>query len=109
MFMRLFVEADNSQTSEKMLKDVCAVLQKEVKKIEIKKNEPYWKMQGIYVLETNIDFINEISRPTLNDFFNGISDKWLFFGDPVDEALASDTNKGCTYIKKGLKMINIFY
>lgn len=109
MFMRVFVEADNSETAAKMVEDICAILQKEIEVVEIVKNEPYWKMQGVYVLETKIDFRGELSTSTLNEFLTAISDKWLFFGDPVNEALASDANQDCNYIKKGLKMINLFY
>jgi hypothetical protein len=36
-------------------------------------------------------------------------EKWIEFGNPIDEVLASETTKGCNYIKKGINMINIFY
>ncbi|MEI6101958.1 MAG: hypothetical protein WCP73_08980 [Eubacteriales bacterium] len=109
MIIKLFVEAENQRYAENELNDAICVFQNKIKVKEITKNEPYWKMSGVYLVEAKIDFIQEITKDFLHRFLNSISDNWQFFGDPVNQAVSSDSADGQTYLQKGIKMINVYY
>jgi hypothetical protein len=78
----------------------------EVKSIKM---EPYWKYSDMYVIETDIKLNCTPNDMQFQEFLYKVSDKWQFFGIPVNEALASIDADGCSYIINGINMINIFY
>lgn len=80
-----------------------------IDKIEYVAIEPYWKIDGIYILEVNVDLKIAFTEERVTKFLDSISDKWTFFGDPIEEALASEATEGCSYIINGVNMVNIFF
>lgn len=45
----------------------------------------------------------------INKILENIADKWIRFGSPTTELLASDTTENSNFILEGLKMINIHF
>lgn len=109
MFIRLFAECDDKETALDIYRDVMGGMKENVENEEIVDVKPYWKMKGIFVVEAEMDLKRELNDEELNHFLASISDKWLRFGDPTDELLASVTTEGCNYMKKGVYMINIHF
>ena len=108
MFIRLFAYADNERTAKSIANDVLSSLARCIDKVDYVSCEPYWKIDGTYKIEMSIVFVNQLTDSQFHSFMNDVSDKWLFFGSPPDELLASDTTEGCSYIKTGVSLINVF-
>lgn len=109
MFVRLFAECGNQESALEIYRDVMDGLKEEVIKEKIISVKPYWKMNGIYVVEAELDFKNGLSEEKCHAFLTSIADQWLCFGDPPNEVLASVTTEGCSYMKKGVYLINIHF
>lgn len=109
MFIRLFTNTNKQEEAIRIFNSIFDNFNEYFRNKEISKSEPYWKMNGVYVVEANIEFLGDITDKIFTEFLESIADKWLYFGNPVDEALASDTTEECKFIKNGIKMINIFY
>ena len=107
MFIRLFAECDDKETALDIYRDVMDGMKDNVVNEEIIEVKPYWKIEGIFVVEAEMNLKRELNDEELNQFLASISDKWLRFGEPADEFLASVTTEGCKYMKKGVYMINI--
>ena len=102
MFIRLFAYAINEIKAKNVLDDVLKAIELDLERIDFLICEPYWKMDGIYEMELKISLKRELSDTELNTFLENISDRWMLFGTPPDEMLASITMEGCNYIKKGV-------
>jgi hypothetical protein len=109
MFVRLFVDANDENEALNTYQWMIKKIENYIKSEEIKKIEPYWKIEGVFIIETQMEFIFDATNEMFMNILNCISDKWIFSGIPVDEALASVDTEGCNYIIDGLKLINIFY
>lgn len=106
MFIRLFATTNNQKEAKKIFRDIISCEPLEISKSEIIKNEPYWKIENIFVVEAKIGFLTQLDTASFKIFLDNISDNWLFWGKPIEEALASAEK--CNYIKDGINMINIF-
>lgn len=109
MVIRLFAQTQNQDEARKLLLDVIEILSEKIKEYSFVKCEPYWKMEGITEVEAKIDFVDELRNDERERFFMSISDKWLYFGNPIEEALASKTTDGCKNLMKGIEMINVIF
>jgi formylmethanofuran:tetrahydromethanopterin formyltransferase len=109
MFIRLFAECDDKETALDIYRNVTDGIKENVENEEIVDVKPYWKMKGIFVVEAEMDLKRALNGEEFHYFLSFISDKWLRFGDPTDEFLASVTTEGCKYMKKGVYMINIHF
>lgn len=109
MLIKIFINAD---TEVKAIKVYNEFIEKIGNFIEEEKNikiEPYWKYDDMYVIETIIILTCTPNDMQFQEFLHKISDKWQFFGLPIDEALASINSDGCSYMINGINMINILY
>lgn len=109
MLFRLFAYSNNEVEAKIVFDSIISGIESSIANKEYKKIEPYWKIEGIYVVEARIELHKDFNEGKKEEFFRSISDKWTAFGNPVNEILASETTVGCNFIKKGVKMINIFY
>jgi hypothetical protein len=109
MFIRLFADYDNEQNTTELFYNILDDLKGYIKDVTITSTKPYWKIEGVYVLEAYINLLHELNEEERRVFLESISDKWLFFGKPVNESLASKTTEDCTYIMNGVYMINIHF
>ena len=75
-----------------------------IKKCEVRNLTSYWKIENVYIIEAII----ELYQDKLKHFLDFFSDTWMELGNPIDELLASKSNEGCTYIRNGFILINIF-
>ncbi len=107
MYIKLFARTKNRDEALQIFCDATSSLANEIKEQNIIKTEPYWKIEEIYVIKADTKLYNTLTNEQLKKLWNSISDKWTFYGNPVDEALASLTTEGCNYILKGIYMINI--
>ena len=108
MFIRLFAYANNENNAKLVTNSVLDSIYHNIDKIEYDSCEPYWKINGIYKVEIKVLLKESLTDGQFQFFINDISDKWLLFGSPTDEFLASETTEGCNYIKSGVSLINIF-
>lgn len=109
MLFRLFAYSNSESEAKKVFDSIINNIENSIVYKEYKKIEPYWKIEGIYVIEVKIELDKDFNEEKKEEFLKSIADKWTMFGNPVDEVLASETTEGCNYIKKGVNMINIFY
>lgn len=63
----------------------------------------------MFIIETDVLLNYDIDSKQFDEFLHKISDYWLFFGLPIDEALASSKAEKCNYIIDKVEMVNIFY
>lgn len=109
MLFRLFAYSNDEVEAKSVFESIINDIESSIVYKEYKKIEPYWKIEGIYVVTVRIELHNDFEGENKEDFLKSISDKWITFGNPIDEVLASETTEGCNFIKKGVNMINIFY
>lgn len=106
MLVRIFANANTENRAREVYRKFIDIAKPFIKDEKIAKVEPYWKYDDMYVIETNILLTCNIGSKQFEEFLYIISDKWQFFGIPVNEALASSNTEGCKYI---VDMVNIFY
>lgn len=107
MYIRLFANTSNSDEALSILSDALHDIKDIIETQEIVKSEPYWKVEEVYVVETEITLREQLQTEKLKHFLYGIADKWISYGEPINEAVASETTKDCNFIMKGVNMINI--
>jgi hypothetical protein len=107
MYIRLFANSQTEGEALSVFENVISYITNIIKCKEIKKIEPYWKIEGVYEIGAEIELNEDLKGDYLKGFLNSISDKWIFYGNPANEVLASDSTESCTYLKVGVKMINI--
>lgn len=108
MLFRVFEYSNNQDEAKLIFESVISEIQNSIISKEYKKIEPYWKIEGIYVVEVSIKLDKSFNRDKYEKFLKSISDKWISYGDPVDEIIASETIEDCNYTKEEINMINIF-
>lgn len=109
MFIRLYVNAKSELEARLVLEKVLKIFQPVLKSNEIQKVEPYWKIDGVYVVEITMLISEGKTEIEMNGLLESIADKWIRFGSPTTELLASDTTENCNFLLNGLKMINIHF
>jgi hypothetical protein len=109
MFIRLFIQTENLDEAKNLFLDSMSTLSNKVQEYNFKKIEPYWKMEDLTVVEVEVILASKISEAERERFLSSISNKWIYFGNPLDEALSSKNTEGCTFLKNGIEMINIFF
>lgn len=109
MLVRLFAYSNSKDAAKKFFNSIINNIESSIVNKEYKRIEPYWKIEGVFVIEVNIELNKDFNEKNKEEFLNSIADRWIMFGNPINEVLASETTDGCNYIKKGVSMINIFY
>ncbi|WP_238907489.1 MULTISPECIES: hypothetical protein [Clostridium] len=109
MFIRIFIRSNTVDEAKEVYQNLINETKQFIKSEKIEKIEPYWKYDDTHVIEANILLNCHLDSIQFKEFLYKISDKWEFFGIPVDEALASRNVDGCKYIIDEIDMINIFY
>ncbi|MBR6666201.1 MAG: hypothetical protein IKL22_10875 [Lachnospiraceae bacterium] len=104
MIIKFFIESKMEDQAIQLVEGSLNEIEEIIISKEVKNIMPYWKMENTYVIEMKI----ELHKNELPRFLNFYSDKWLELGYPVDELVASQNNQGCTYMREGVMMINIF-
>ncbi|GMA99505.1 hypothetical protein [Pelosinus sp. IPA-1] len=61
----MFAYSENQDGATTIFKGVVDAIKTTVKKEEICKIEPYWKIKGIYVIEASVYFENEMKYKLL--------------------------------------------
>lgn len=108
MFVRLFANTTDKSEAISILNNTLASIENKIKSKNITKTEPYWKMEYVYLVESEILFYDDLDSEQINQFMYGIANKWMFFGSPINEALASDTVEGCEFLISGVKFYYIY-
>ncbi|MCC3866455.1 hypothetical protein K0040_19760 [Terrisporobacter petrolearius] len=108
MFIRAFIYSNSDDEAQNIFESLIESVKDGIKNKEYIENKPYWKIEGIYVVEVKILFDNKFNKNYNDKLLESICDKWITFGNPIEEVLAYDDDE-CNFIKNGLKMINIFY
>ena len=108
MFIRLFAYAANEPKSRQIVDNAVKGICDYIDSIEIISCKPYWKISGVYENEVKVVLKNDLTDAQLKTWLNDISDKWLYWGSPANEMLASETTEDCHYIMDGVNMINVF-
>ncbi|WP_238917732.1 hypothetical protein [Clostridium sp. YIM B02555] len=109
MLIRLFAYSNNEVQAKNIFDSITSSINSSIVFKEYKKIEPYWKIEGIYLIEVRIELDKYFKEESMEEFLKSIADKWIVFGNPIEEVLASEATEGCNYIKKGVNMINISY
>ena len=92
MFIRLYVYSNNNIESKNISKEVVKPLENYIEKIKYIANKPYWKIDGMYVVEIKIKLYDKLNQNYFNKFLKEISNDWSILGINEDELIASDTN-----------------
>ncbi|MBO8157905.1 MAG: hypothetical protein H0Z32_15890 [Bacillaceae bacterium] len=109
MFIRLFVNTDNTEEANIVLEKVMSVLKGKIKDKEIVKIIPYWKIKNVYVAEVNVDLYEGISYDEIFKDLQRIANKWTTFGNPVNELLTSVDMDNCFIKIDKIRMVNIHF
>lgn len=109
MFIRIFIYSTSSDESISIFNQLIEIIKDEINSFLITLNEPYWKIEGIYVLEAEITLKSQLNSEINKKFLDNISDNWIKFGNPVTEVLASKTSENCKYMHEKINLINIIY
>lgn len=105
----MYVYATSEEESKIVCKNILEELNMYIAKIKIMYNIPYWKIEGIYEMSIQIEaLIDLIKEDKWIEFLNNITDKWVEYGDPVNEILISRNLEGCNFIRDDVEMINMF-
>ncbi len=105
MYIRYFVNTNNKDVAINLVEESLIEIQEMIVYRQIKKTEPYWKIENMYIVEIE----NEIQKEAITHFLNLYSDNWIECGIPTDELIASKNNKDCAFMKKGFEMITVFF
>ncbi|MFB8425050.1 hypothetical protein ACFC4S_23825 [Priestia megaterium] len=108
MFVRLYITAQNEPEAKGNLIIVLEKLKSILIKTNVEKLEPYWKFNDMYVVELSLEVKKDLTLSGLKYLLESISDRWEYYGEPINELLASKTVEGCNYILKNVEMINIY-
>lgn len=95
MFIRLFVNTNNIEEANVALEKVTSVLKEKIKGKEIVKIIPYWKIEDVYIVEVNLEIYEGISDGDIYKDLQGIINKWITFGNPINELLTSVDMDDC--------------
>ncbi len=68
--------------------------------------EPYWKIDGIYIVEFRV----KVCEGTLQQFLKHYSDVWNECGEPIGgyDLIATNRIEDCKYMKDRFTFINVF-
>lgn len=105
MIIRYYVEESSELMARELIENTCKCLEKEIIKKEYQKLEKYWKIEGAYLVEVILELNDNISE--FQNYLESIADYWIELGNPVEELLASRTDKNCNFIKEKFIMVNI--
>lgn len=109
MRIRIFINAVTEEEATEVYKRFIDLTNSAIKSEKITRVEPYWKFEDMFIIEAHVLLNCDVYSERFDEFLHKISDKWSFFGIPINEALASATTKGCRYIIDKIEMVNIFY
>lgn len=109
MFIRAYIYSCSSLESKNTFEELIKSINEKIKIKKFIKNELYWKDDSMYVVEVEIEFYEKLDEKNLKYFLNNISNKWLTFGNPIDEFLTSETMENCKILINNISMINVFY
>lgn len=108
MLFRFYIYSEKKDKAIEIFEEVIEVIEKNIRKREVIKVEPYWKISGIYVVEALIEPDIFWKDKIFSKFMQSIADVWKEFGNPTDELLASKEMENCVYMRNELSMVNIF-
>lgn len=109
MIIRIFVNVNTDNEATEVYRKFIGSTESFITEEKVIKIQQYWKYKNMFILETNVLLNCDIGSKQFDEFLNKISDKWQFFGIPVDEALTTSKTEGCNYTIDKVAMVNIFY
>ena len=108
VFIKAFLYANTKDESMKIITDILSPLNIEMGKTKIEL-EPYWKINGIYSIDVYVDLDASIlQKEMLEKFLKTIANKWISYGEPVDEILISRNDKDIIIYNEKIEMIIIY-
>ncbi len=105
MIIRYYVEESSELLARERIENTYKCLEKKIIKKEYQNLEKYWKIEGTYLVEVILELNDNISE--LQNYLENIADYWIEFGNPVEELLASRTDKNCNYMKEKFIMVDV--
>lgn len=113
MLIRFFIYSSNDNEAKmvvnELFQDKIITEMRLVNEIVYKKIESYWKIDDMYEIEVDVNLHREMTEKEREEFLGVISDKWDYYGNPMDEALTSETMEEINYLRKNISMVNVFF
>lgn len=113
MLIRFFVYSSNENGAKmvvnELFQDEIIKRMHLVDEIVLKKIESYWKIDNMYEIEVDVNLKRKITEVERDKFLGTISSTWKFYGNPIDEALTSETMEDINYLRKDIAMVDIFF
>lgn len=106
VFIKAFLYAHTEDESMKIITDILSPLNIEIGKTKIEL-EPYWKINGIYSVYVDLD-VSILQKEMLEKFLKTIANKWISYGEPINEILISRNDKDIIINNEKIEMIIIF-
>lgn len=103
--IRYYVEESSELLARERIENTYKCLEKKIIKKEYQNLEKYWKIEGTYLVEVILELNDNISE--LQNYLENIADYWIEFGNPVEELLASRTDKNCNFMKEKFIMVDV--
>ena len=107
VFIKAFLYANTEDESMKIITDILSPLNIEIGKTKIEL-EPYWKINGIYSIDVYVDLdVSILPKEMLEKFLKTIANKWISYGEPINEILISRNDIDIVIYNEKIEMINI--
>lgn len=110
MFIRCFVYANKKDDAQEIIERSLRMMQDNI--VE-KKNiciEAYWKIDGMYQIELELELDKRRNYETVALFLNSISKCWIQYCSPINnEILASQSEENCHMVNEKINFIDIVF
>jgi|GEM_PF-3585547 len=110
MFIRMFVCAEDTQQAVMICDKYFDQMLNISNERKILKNEKYWKIDSIYLLEIVVDWDNKPQlREKLVNNIKMFPVKLTVYGEPIEEILVVKNDEIQDFNMNDLEMINVFF
>lgn len=109
MFIRVFIKKGTISDAKDVFLKIIELIKEKVKEVNYKKIEQYWKIEGVVLLEAELNLISDFDNEEKNIFMDRIANSWMYFGNFNEEVISSSNIENQQFYIDDIDMINIFF
>lgn len=100
-----FCECKTEEEALELVNEILREINVWIDSYQILTNEPYWKIDGWYVVRCNLN-TKTMDKQQIKDMLNKISDKWEW---TYDSAYSCAINMGAVFINHSMKFVDCVF